>query len=140
MTHITSKYLGDLRTLCTHEGSGQTLQTDAPVDNHGKGEYFSPTDLLATAVGSCMLTLMGIAAKKYSIDLIGSTVSVEKIMTTTPPRRIATLKVDIHVPSLFEANIQTNLEKAAMSCPVHESLHPDIEQIVTFHWGTRHHA
>lgn len=140
MTHIVSKYLGDLRTLCTHESSGQTLQTDAPVDNHGKGEYFSPTDLLATALGSCMLTLMGIAAKNQQIDITGANATVEKIMSTTPPRRIACLRVVINIPASFTLEIQEKLEMAALACPVHESLHPDIQQEITFNWGITKYA
>lgn len=135
MTHITSNYLGSLRTLCTHESSGQTLQTDAPVDNHGKGEYFSPTDLVATALGSCLLTIMGIAAEKHQLEITGARASVEKIMSTTPPRRITALKVFLHIPYSFSPEVQAILEKAALSCPVHASLHPDIKQDIIFTWG-----
>lgn len=136
MTHITAQYQGELRTLCTHEGSGEILQTDAPLDNHGKGEYFSPTDLLATALASCMLTIMGLAAdQKYKVDISGARASVEKIMSTTTPRRISVLEVVLHIPYTFSADIQAGLEKAAMSCPVHASLHPDIKQNITFNWG-----
>lgn len=135
MSTITSYYEGELRTLCTHESSGQTLRTDAPKDNHGKGEYFSPTDLLATALGSCILTLMGIAAQKYQVDITGAHVSVEKIMSSTPPRRINTLTVAVQVPQAFDVAIQAGIEKAALTCPVHESLHPDIKQNIIFTWG-----
>jgi putative redox protein len=138
MTQITSIYQGDLRTLCTHEGSGETIQTDAPLDNQGKGEFFSPTDLVATALGSCMLTLMGIASKKYGVDLTGSQVTVGKTMSTTPPRRIAALDIVLTLPYTFEPAVQAGLEKAALSCPVHESLHPEIQQNIRFLWG--HHA
>lgn len=135
MTIIESRYEGELRTLCTHEGSGETLRTDAPKDNQGKGEYFSPTDLLATALGSCILTLMGIAAQKYQVDIKGAQVRVEKTMSTTPPRRISVLMAAVHVPQTFDAAIQAGIEKAALTCPVHESLHPDIKQHITFSWG-----
>lgn len=137
MTKITAVYQGNLRTLCTHEASGQTLQTDAPVDNHGKGEFFSPTDLLATAVGSCILTLMGIAAEqKYKVDITGTQVSIDKTMSSTPPRRVAQLDIQVTVPHSFSPEIQAGIEKAALTCPVHESLHPDIKQNITFNWGT----
>lgn len=135
MTTIISRYEGQLRTLCTHEGSGETLKTDAPLDNQGKGEFFSPTDLLATALGSCILTLMGIAAQKFNIDITGAEVTVEKNMTKTLPRRIADLTARVHIPYSFESHVQTALEKAGLGCPVHESLHPDIKQIITFTWG-----
>lgn len=135
MTTIISRYQGQLRTLCTHEGSGETLKTDAPLDNQGKGEFFSPTDLLATALGSCILTLMGIAAQKLNIDITGAEVIVDKKMTQTLPRRIAELTARVHVPNSFDLPVQAALEKAALGCPVHESLHPDIKQIITFTWG-----
>lgn len=135
MTTIISRYEGQLRTLCTHEGSGQTLKTDAPLDNQGRGEFFSPTDLLATALGSCILTLMGIAAQKSGIDIKGAEVTVEKTMTKTLPRRIAELTARVHIPFSFDPSVQAALEKAGLSCPVHESLHPDIKQTITFAWG-----
>lgn len=134
MTTIISRYQGKLRTLCTHEGSGETLKTDAPLDNQGRGEFFSPTDLLATALGSCILTLMGIEAKKSDLDITGAEASVEKVMTKTLPRRIAELIVRVHVPHRFDATVQTAIEKAGLGCPVHESLHPDIKQTITFNW------
>lgn len=135
MTQITAVYEGGLRTLCTHEASGQTLRTDAPLDNQGKGEYFSPTDLLATALGTCVLTLMGIAANKYKVDIQGTRMRVEKAMSTTPPRRIARLEVIVDIPYTFEPEIQQGIERAALTCPVHESLHPEVEQIIRFNWG-----
>jgi putative redox protein len=135
MTQLTSKYLGSLRTLCTHESSGQTLQTDAPVVYQGKGEFFSPTDLVATALGSCMLTIMGMAATKAGVDITGATASVEKIMSTTPPRRIAELKINFTMPHPFSPETQELLEKAAHTCPVYGSLHPEIKKDINFSWG-----
>lgn len=135
MTTIISRYEGNLRTLCTHEGSGETLKTDAPLDNQGKGEFFSPTDLLATALGSCILTLMGIAAQKEDVDIKGAEVIIEKTMTKTLPRRISELTARVHVPHNVDATVQSTLEKAGLGCPVHNSLHPDIKQTITFSWG-----
>jgi putative redox protein len=140
MTQITSRYEGQLRTLCTHEASGQTLRTDAPTDNQGRGEFFSPTDLVATALGSCLLTIMGIAAQKIGVELTGSQARVEKIMTATPPRKIQALHAVITCPHAFEPKVQEQLEKAALGCPVHASLHPDIEQHIEFIWGKSTHA
>jgi putative redox protein len=127
-------YRGELRCAATHGPSGETLLTDAPVDNHGKGESFSPTDLVATALGSCMLTLMGIFAARHEIDLRGSSVVVHKEMTATAPRRIAKLTSEIHVPLPANHPQRDALERAALTCPVHESLRPEIERPVTFAW------
>lgn len=135
MTTIISRYEGQLRTICTHQQSGQTLKTDAPVDNHGRGEYFSPTDLVAVALGSCILTLMGIAAEKYQIDIMGAEVSVEKVMSVIPPRCITELRAHVKIPHRIDLQMQQAIEKAGLGCPVHESLHPDIKQIITFNWG-----
>ena len=128
-------YAGELRCHATHGPSGETLVTDAPVDNHGKGESFSPTDLVATALGSCMLTLMGIFAQKHEIDLRGAAVVVVKEMTATPPRRIARLISEIRLPLRSDHPYRGALERAALTCPVHESLRPDIEKPVTFVWA-----
>jgi len=132
MVSISITYNGGLRTTATHGPSGATLITDAPVDNHGKGEAFSPTDLAATALGTCMATVMGIAAQRKGIELTGMSVSVGKTMSATPPRRIARLDVEIRVPLPADHKDRALLEAAALSCPVHQSLHPDIEMPVTF--------
>ncbi len=134
MVEIDFTYEGGLRCAATHGPSGEQLFTDAPVDNHGKGESFSPTDLAATALGSCMQTVMGIYAQQHEIDLTGMTAKVRKIMTTEPPRRIARLEVEIEVPLPADHSRAKALEKAAMTCPVHQSLHPDIEIPVEFRW------
>jgi putative redox protein len=127
-------YLGELRCTARHGPSSQTLVTDAPVDNQGKGETFSPTDLVATALGTCMLTIMGILAQRHEIDLRGTKVSVIKEMTAIPPRRIAKLTTEIRVPLSISHPQRELLERAALACPVHQSLHPDIEKPVRFVW------
>jgi len=105
------------------------------VDNHGKGETFSPTDLVATAFGACMLTIMGIVADRHGIDLNGMTAETEKVMSTTPPRRIATLNTRITLPLPPNHPHRDLLERAAHTCPVHESLHPEIDKTVEFNWA-----
>lgn len=131
---IAVEYLGELRCKATHGPSGTMLLTDAPVDNHGKGESFSPTDLVATALGTCMMTIMGIAAAKDGIDLRGTTVHVMKDMTP-PPRRIGRITVKFKVPTKLTRDQQEKLERAAMTCPVHQSLHPDVQMPITFEWA-----
>lgn len=135
MSSITAIYKGDLRTECTHVTSSQKLCTDAPNDNHGKGEYFSPTDLVATALGSCVLTLMGITAQKLDVDIQGAKATIHKTMSHTPPRRIAKISVHVHVPKDFDNQIKELIEAAGLSCPVHESLDPNMIQDITFSWG-----
>lgn len=134
MTEIKISYQGDLHCRAIHPASGAELQTDAPVDNQGRGENFSPTDLVATALGSCMATIMGIAARRHDVDLTGVEVTVRKIMSQDTPRRIARLEVDYHLPLPADHPKRALLEAAAMSCPVHHSLHPDIEQAIQFYW------
>ena len=136
MPTVKTTYLGDLRTNSTHLQSGNQLITDAPTDNMGKGEAFSPTDLLATATGTCILTTMAIVAQRDGIELSNSEVKVTKIMTQTPPRRIARLEINLKM----KANVVLNdeqikkLENTAHKCPVSLSLHPDVEQILMFEW------
>lgn len=134
MVRISTTYEGGLRCRAVHGPSGTTLVTDAPVDNHGKGESFSPTDLVATALGACMMTIMGIVAERHSIDLRGMTVETTKEMTATPPRRIASLRTTITVPLPPDHPQRALLEQAARSCPVHGSLHPDVEAPIEFVW------
>ncbi|MBC7695498.1 MAG: OsmC family protein [Burkholderiales bacterium] len=134
---ITSKvtYLGELRTEATHLQSNTTVYTDAPKDNHGKGEMFSPTDLVATALGSCMISIMGIVAMKEGINTVDGTVAeVTKIMYSEP-RRIG----EIHIKITFPKKDYTDKEKkiyehAAQTCPVAKSLHPDLKQVIEFIW------
>jgi len=128
-------YEGNLRTVAKHLQSGTVIETDAPTDNQGKGERFSPSDLVATALGNCMLTIMGIKARDAGLKLEGTTVDITKIMTQNP-RRIGELKVVINFPENIQADEKqrTILERAAMTCPVFESLHPDIKKDVQFNW------
>ena len=135
MVEIQIVYEGDLRCKAVHGPSKTTLHTDAPVDNMGKGESFSPTDLVATALGTCMLTIMGIAAQKMNIDLRGTRVSVTKEMSATPPRRIARLAVTFDVPVKLSEEQKQKLHNAAMTCPVHKSMHPDVQMPVEFRWA-----
>lgn len=126
-------YVGDLRTVCIHLQSGTQILTDAPTDNHGKGEAFSPTDLVATALGSCMVSIMGIKSKDLDVDLKDSTVSITKIMQAEP-RKIAKIEVVLNMSIETSEKNKTILERAAMTCPVLLSLHPDIEKDVVFNW------
>jgi putative redox protein len=134
MVQIEIDYQGKLRCSAKHTDSGVTLLTDAPKDNMGNGESFSPTDLVATALGTCMLTTMGIVAQRLEIDLTGATSVVTKEMIQQPTRRIGRLGVTIRVPKSLSAEQRQRLENAAMQCPVHKSLHPDVEIPVTFQW------
>jgi len=127
VVEIQIVYRGELRCDATHGPSGTSLTTDAPVDNEGKGESFSPTDLVATALGTCMLTIMGIVARRHEIPLEGSTVTVKKLMVTEPVRRIGRLPVTITLAHPLDDEQKRLLERAAHTCPVHKSLHPDIE-------------
>ncbi|MGN6625042.1 MAG: OsmC family protein [Tepidisphaeraceae bacterium] len=134
MVNIDITYEGDLHTSAVHGPSGATIQTDAPKDNQGRGEAFSPTDLLATALGTCMLTIMGIVAKRDGIALEGTKVSVGKHMSP-PPRKVERLEVTFHVPVRLSAEQKTKLENAAHTCPVHRSLHPDVQVVTQFNWA-----
>ncbi len=122
MVEIQIAYEGQLGCKAVHGPSGQVILTDAPVDNMGKGEFFSPTDLVATGLGTCMLTIMGIAANEHKIDISGATAKVIKEMAEKPARQIGTLRVTINVPKALTAEQKRLLEQAAKSCPVHKSL------------------
>lgn len=126
-------YVGELRTVCMHLQSGTEILNDAPTDNHGKGEAFSPTDLVATALGSCMVSIMGIKSRDLDVDLKDSTVSITKIMQAEP-RKIAKIEVILNMAIATSDKNKSILERAAMTCPVLLSLHPDIEKEVTFNW------
>lgn len=128
------EYLGELRTKCTHGPSGSTIETDAPVDNHGKGELFSPTDLVGTALGSCVLTILGIYAQRHGLDVRGASASVEKTMATAPLRRIARLTTDVRIPLPPDSPHRDPIERALLTCPVHASLHPEIDKPIRFEW------
>lgn len=132
---MKTTYLGNLRTEIEHLQSGTKIITDAPLDNHGKGESFSPTDMFASALASCMLTIMGISAESYGFSIDGTTVETEKVMGTNP-RRVVEIIVDIHFPA---GNNYTDKEKrliesAAKTCPVSNSLHPEIKKTINFHY------
>ncbi|WP_041257678.1 OsmC family protein [Fibrella aestuarina] len=140
MPTIQISYLGDLRTQDTHLQSGTQIYTDAPTDNQGRGEAFSPTDLVANALGTCILTTMAIFARRDGIELLNSDASVTKIMSTEPPRRIARIEIAMTLRAttaegtpLTDAQ-KAKLEKVAHTCPVAISLHPDLEQAVTITW------
>jgi putative redox protein len=135
MVEIKITYEGDLRCHARHGPSGITLNTDAPVDNNGKGESFSPTDLVATAMGTCMLTIMGILARKLNVDLKGTRVTVTKEMSPAPPRRIARLAATLDIPTKVSPEHRERLEQAALNCPVRLSVHPDIQMPAKFNWA-----
>ena len=131
MSRANIVYQNNLRTEAEHIASGEKIITDAPVDNNGKGEAFSPTDLVATALGSCMITIMAISANKYDIDVTGTNASVKKIMGSDP-RRISEISIDINMNKNIEEKDRKRLERAALACPVHKSLHPDLEKKIRF--------
>ena len=133
MPTIETTYLGQLRTEPVHIQSGTHIITDAPIDNQGKGEAFSPTDLLAASLGSCMLTIMGIAAHTHGIRIDGTTCAITKIMAANP-RRVAEIVVDLKFPGKYTDKEQKILENAALTCPVYLSLHPDLKKTVSFGW------
>ena len=134
---MTSKviYTGDLRTVALHLRSGSEIQTDAPVDNHGQGARFSPTDLVATALASCILTTLAIAGKTHNLNIDGAECMVEKIMIPTP-RMIGEIKIDISFPNspAFTEKEKKLITHIANTCPVHASLHPDLKKTITYDW------
>jgi uncharacterized OsmC-like protein len=128
-------YLGELRTQATHLRSGEMITTDAPPDNEGKGEYFSPTDLAATSLGSCMLTVAGIAARVHGFIIDGTRASVTKVMAANP-RRISEIRIELFFPDIqYTPKQKKIIEAAALTCPVQMSLHPDIRREVKFHFA-----
>ena len=126
MVKVSSVYQGHKHCQATHEPSGSQLETDAPKDNQGLGERFSPTDLVATALGTCILTTMAIVAERDGVDIKGSKISTEKVMNNNP-RKIASLKTVIELPKSIPLDYRTKIENVAHACPVKKSLHPDIE-------------
>jgi uncharacterized OsmC-like protein len=128
------EYLGGLRTSSIHLRSGKTIITDAPPDNNGKGEAFSPTDLLSTSLGCCMMTIMGIVAERHGLDLTGTKIDITKNMESNP-RRVGEIIVEMALPkNNFSDKDKQLLENAALTCPVAKSLHPDLKQTVIFNW------
>lgn len=134
MVHIEAVYDGDLHTTCRHGPSGAEIATDAPVDNQGRGEAFSPTDLLAASLGSCMLTVMGIVAQRHDWKLDGARARVEKHMVAQPQRRVGRLVVRFAMPDGLPEQSRAVLERAARTCPVHQSLRPDVDVDLAFEW------
>ena len=135
MVTINTTYLGDLRTESEHAPSGTRLTTDAPVDNQGKGEFFSPTDLVASSLGSCMLTIMGIVAQRHDWSIEGATAEVRKVMTESPTRRIQRLEVTLRIPgSDLDERARTILVRAAETCPVHATLGTNVEMPIDIRW------
>lgn len=135
MTKMKTVYKGNLRTEVTHEQSGTKIITDAPLDNKGKGESFSPTDLFASALGCCMLTIMGISAQTYGFKLEGTTIETEKVMGSDP-RRVVEIKLDITFPkgNNYTAQQKRVIESAARTCPVANSINPEIKKTITFNY------
>ena len=137
MANMTAKYLGGLRCECTHLASGCTIVTDAPVDNHGKGEAFSPTDLCSTSLAACMMSIMGIYAQQHGFSVEGMEASITKVMSAGP-RRIGKIRIELTMPDGEYTEHQVKaLENCAHTCPVHLSLHPDTEQEIVFIWPRR---
>jgi putative redox protein len=134
MVNISIRYDGDLHCSATHGPSNSKLATDAPTDNKGKGEAFSPTDLVATALGTCISTTMGIKAEQLGVDLRGMTVSVKKEMSKDAPRRIVGLPSEVHIPLPPNSPHREVLEQTALNCPVHKSLPLEINRPTKFYW------
>jgi putative redox protein len=134
MVNISVRYDGDLHCSATHGPSNSRLGTDAPTDNKGKGEAFSPTDLVATALATCMSTTMGIKAEQLGVDLRGMTVSVKKEMSKDAPRRIVGLPSEVHIPLPADSPHRETLEETALNCPVHKSLPAQIDRPTKFFW------
>lgn len=131
---VKTIYIGELRTEATHVQSGNKLITDAPLDNKGKGEAFSPTDLLATSLGSCMLTIMGISAREHNFNIEGTKVNIWKIMESNP-RRVSEVKIEFTFPkNNYSEKEKKFIEKAAYTCPVNISLHPDLKKTIIFNY------
>jgi len=132
MIEITGKYVGDLRVETRHGPSGAELATDAPVDHDGLGRSFSPTDLVAAALGTCIVTVIGIVARRRGVDIVGTRFHVTKEMVADPQRRIGRLATTVHLPASIPAQERTILERAAHTCPVHQSLGECVEAPITF--------
>jgi putative redox protein len=134
MVKMEIEYAGDLRCVARHGPSGSTIETDAPADNHGKAQRFSPTDLVGAALGTCIATVLGIAAQRKGWDLRGMRLEVAKEMSSTPPRRIARLDVHLWMPVALPEEDRKRVEQMAHSCPVHKSLPAELDAPITIHW------
>ena len=132
VVEINSKYIGDFRVVSTHSPSASEIETDAPADNMGKGEKFSPTDLLVTSLANCIMTTMAIVAERDGVKLDGLSCRAEKHMSTGKPRMIAKIVLEFTMPEHLNADIKAKLEKFATNCPVHHSLSADIERVISF--------
>lgn len=134
MVEISASYEGSLRCRLTHGPSGTVIETDAPVDNHGKGDRFSPTDLVAAALPACIMTIIGIVAERHGLDVRGMRATVRKEMSAAPPRRIARLPVRVEIPLPADHPQRQMLENAAHACPVHKSLSAEMDSPIEFAW------
>lgn len=135
MSQMKVRYLGDLHTECTHLDSGAVIHTDAPKDNHGLGQAFSPTDLVATSLAACACSIIGIYGKQHDVDVTGIEVDVTKVMSANP-RRIAKVELVFNMPPKnYSDKEKAMIERATHTCPVHHSLHPETEQVFTFIWN-----
>jgi uncharacterized OsmC-like protein len=135
MATVTARYLGDLRVEAIHNASGTTIISDAPPDNSGQGRGFSPTDLTVTSLGMCAMTIMGLYGKTHGLDLAGMSMDITKTMSKDAPRRIAEITILFTLPDRdFSAKQKQSLERAALACPVHQSLHPEVAQKFEFNW------
>lgn len=135
MATLRTVYSGDLRTQITHIQSGSVITTDAPTDNNGKGESISPTDMLAGALGSCILTIMGMAADTHGFDIVGTELEITKVMEANP-RRISEIHIVFNFPRDYEPKTKRIIESTAKICPVENSLHPDIKRVITYNYKT----
>lgn len=134
MVHFTAEYLGGLQCRATHTPSGSTMLTDAPADVGGQASTFSPTDMVATGLLTCIMTTMALVAQRGGLDLAGMTGSIEKVMRTSPPRRIDALKLQLSMPIPADHPMVDKLKHAAQNCPVHLSLHPEITETIDWQW------
>ncbi|MGB0333955.1 MAG: OsmC family protein [Opitutales bacterium] len=134
MVQMTVNYEGSLRCKVIHGPSGGTLHTDAPIDNNGKGEAASPTDLCAAALGSCIATIVGMRMEREGVDLAGMRIEVNKEMSPDLPRRITRLSTNVWIPRQLDEKQKRSVEVAARGCPVHHSLSPEIDKPIVFHW------
>ena len=135
MTTLKTIYKGNLRTEITHIQSGAKVITDAPLDNNGKGESISPTDMIAGALGSCIMTIIGMAAETHGFNVDGTELEITKVMGINP-RRIVEINININFPCDYEAKVKRFIESAAKSCPVEHSIHPDIKRVITYNYKT----
>ena len=135
MVTITGEYQGDLHCIAVHGPSGQVLNTDAPKDNQGRGAAFSPTDLLATSLATCIATTMAIVARRHGLELRGLKYEITKEMSVDAPRRVVRLATQIWMPIPKSHDLAQLLEDTARGCPVHQSLHPSVDRLVVFHWA-----